>query len=251
VRRHERIRRIVGGVAHRISRLRASGGSLQEKWEGAVGGEASFWDDWLATQAFGDIAQYERRVDPDAPLEESLIVDRLRDLAGETISILDVGAGPLTTVGKTYPGKKLEIVAVDPLAAEYDEALSKAGVTSPVRTTFCHGERLLESFEPGSFDIAYAANALDHSYDPVGVIRNMLAIVKPGGFVLLTHKPNEAERKGYMGLHQWNFANRGGRFFIWNRENENDMTALLGEDADVDCAEVDGYVQCVIRKSGP
>jgi SAM-dependent methyltransferase len=248
VRRHQRIRHAAGAVAARISRLRTRKVSTRERWAGAIAGEATFWDDWLATKAFGDVDQYERRLDPAAALEEALIVDRLGHFPQRTISILDVGAGPLTTVAKTFPGKELTIVAVDPLADEYDAILARAGVTPPVRTTLCHGERLLESFEPSSFDIAYAANALDHSYDPFVVIRNMLVVVKAGGFVLLTHKRNEAERKGYLGLHQWNFENRDGRFFIWDRTAEQDVTDSLAGEADVDCAEVDGYVQCVIRK---
>jgi SAM-dependent methyltransferase len=248
VRRHERLRRAAGAVAARISGLRTSRLSTRERWAGAIAGEATFWDDWLATKAFGDVNQYERRLDPAAQLDEVLIADRFRHFPERTISILDVGAGPLTTVGKTYPGKDLRIVAVDPLAGEYDAILARAGVTPPVRTTLCHGERLLEKFDPSSFDIAYAANALDHSYDPVVVIQNMVVVVKPGGFVLLTHKRNEAERKGYLGLHQWNFENRDGRCFIWNRTSEQDLTEVLTDGADVDCAEVDGYVQCIIRK---
>jgi SAM-dependent methyltransferase len=249
IRSHERLRRAAGAIVASLSRLRTRRLTTRERWERAIPYESNFWADWLATKAFDDVAQYERRVDPSAVLDEALITDRFKDLPEGKVTILDVGAGPLTTVGKTYPGRQLQIVAIDPLAEAYDRTLAEAGVTPPVRTEAGEGERLLEAFEPSSFDIAYAANALDHSYDPVLVIRNMLEVVKPGGFVLLTHRQNEAESKGYLGLHQWNFENRHGRFFIWNQTSGNDVAELLGDSADVQCSEHDGYVECVIRKN--
>ncbi len=221
--------------------------TTHERWEKAIPYEATFWEDWLATKAFDDVAQYKRRTDPEAVLDEALITERFVDLSADEVAILDVGAGPLTTIGKVYQGKRLRIVAVDPLAENYDRILAAAGVTPPVRTESGEGERLLEKFEPASFDIAYAANALDHSYDPVLVIENMLDVVRPGGVVLLTHKRNEAESKGYLGLHQWNFENREGRFFIWNRAARQDVSALLESRAEVCCFDEGEYVQCVIR----
>lgn len=238
----------MGAAAARISSVRTRKLTTRERWERAISYEAKFWEDWLATKSFQDVEEYEKRLDPASAIEEELITERLEDLPDETISILDVGAGPLTTVGKTFPGKRLQITAVDALAADYDRILSAAGVTPPVRTELCHGERLLEKFAPSSFHIAYAANALDHSYHPVLVIKNMLEVVKPGGFVVLTHRRNEAESKGYLGLHQWNFEQRRGRLFVWNRGGEHDINAILGDQADVHCRDREGYVECVIRK---
>ena len=248
IRRHQRLRRSVGTVVAKVSSVRARTLTVRQRWDRAISYESTFWEDWLATKSFEDVEEYEKRLDPESPLEEELITDLFGHLPDETILILDVGAGPLTTLGKTYPGKKVDITAVDALAAEYDRILSGAGVTPPVRTQLCHGERLLETFTPSSFHIAYAANALDHSYDPILVIRNMLAVVKTAGFVVLSHRRNEAESKRYLGLHQWNFDHRGGRFLIWNRAQEHDMTTLLEDEADVQCRERDSYVECVITK---
>jgi SAM-dependent methyltransferase len=229
-------------------RLRNRKLTTRGRWDRAIPYEANFWEDWLATKAFDDVAQYDSRLDPAFPLTDPLVTERLDTFSDATVTILDVGAGPLTSLGKTYPGKQLQIVAVDALADEYDRALASANVTPPVRTELCHGERLLERFEPSSFHIAYASNALDHSYDPLLVIRNMLEVVRPGGFVLLVHRRNEAERKGYLGLHQWNFENRCGRFVVWNRSSEQDVTGLLEDEADVQCRDEDGLVVCVIAK---
>ena len=42
---------------------------------------------------------------------------------GVTVRVLDVGAGPLTALGKVWPGRTLELTAVDPLADEYNAIL--------------------------------------------------------------------------------------------------------------------------------
>jgi SAM-dependent methyltransferase len=238
----------VGPVAAKFLGLRNRRLTVRGRWDRAISYEANFWEDWLATKAFGDVEQFDKRLDPAAPLEDPLVTRRLDELADETITILDVGAGPLTSLGKTYPGKRLQIVPVDALAEEYDRLLAAANVTPPLRTLPCHAERLVEMFDASSFHIAYASNALDHSYDPVTAIKNMLRVVRPGGFVLLAHRRNEAESKSYLGLHQWNFENRDGRFVIWNRSGAHDVTDLLEHEADVHCRDEDGSVECVIAK---
>jgi hypothetical protein len=115
-------------------------------WRGkGVDHEVDFWTRWFGTKGLHWPDDYRRRLDPEAELDEPLIVDRLGDL-GEEVAILDVGAGPLTALGKTYPGKTLRITPVDPLAPEYDKLLDEFGVDPPVRTIFCPGEGLLDRF---------------------------------------------------------------------------------------------------------
>jgi SAM-dependent methyltransferase len=147
----------------------------------------------------------------------------------EEVTILDVGAGPLTWLGYRYPGKKLTIVPVDPLADEYDRLLRNAGLEPPVRTIRVAGEALLEHFQPASFDIAYATNALDHSADPLTIISNMVTVVRPGGAVVLRHKRNEGQSARYSGLHQWNFDAVDEGLLLWNEAVEvNVGSALAG-----------------------
>jgi ubiquinone/menaquinone biosynthesis C-methylase UbiE len=47
------------------------------------------------------------------------------------------------------------------------------------------GEALLDVFLENSFDIVYSANALDHAYDPLLCIKNMLKVCKPEGWILI------------------------------------------------------------------
>jgi SAM-dependent methyltransferase len=248
VRRHERLRRAAGRIVGALSRVRTRRLSVRDRWSRSIAYESDFWDDWLATHAFGDEEQYRARLDPSTPVSERLLVECLESIPEREVAILDVGAGPLTTVGRTFPEKELSITAVDPLAGAYDASLARAGVTPPVRTVEGHGERLLEQFAPGTFDLAYAANALDHCYDPMLVIRNMVEVVRPGGRVVLLHRRNEAEAKDYLGLHQWNFDVVDGRFVIWDRREELDVARELGAEAEVAATLAGGEVACLITR---
>jgi hypothetical protein len=89
------------------------------------------------------------------------------------------------------------------------------------------GEELPEHFGSRRFDIAYAVNALDHSADPFTIISNMVAVVRPGGIVLLRHKRNEGESARYGGLHQWNFDVAGDSLLVWNNAVEVNVGSAL------------------------
>jgi SAM-dependent methyltransferase len=155
-------------------------------------------------------------------------------------------------LGKTYPGKKLRITPVDALAREYDRLLAKVGVEPPIRTRYCPGERLLDEFRPGEFDLAYARNSVDHSYDPGAIVHNMVRLVRPGGYVLLRHVRREGEHMNYSGFHQWNFDIEDGHLVLWNRVAKRDLTAELEPEASVDAfpddAEGEDWVVAVIRR---
>jgi SAM-dependent methyltransferase len=202
-------------------------------WRARRKSEVDFWADWLAgapgTEQWGwDRAQ---RLDPATAIRDALVREELDRLARDEVSILDVGAGPLTSLGYRYPGRALRIVPVDPLADDYDRLLGEAGLEPPIRTTLVAGEALVEHFGHRSFDIAYAANSLDHSADPLTIISNMVSVVRIGGAVLLRHKRNEGESARYGGLHQWNFDAVDGRLLLWNDTVEIDVGSALEERA--------------------
>lgn len=76
-------------------------------------------------------------------------------------------------------------MAIDPLADHYNKLLQSFGIDVPVVTRFGSGETLLDLFKPQSFHIVHSFNALDHAYDPVLTIKNMLTQCKPSGHVVL------------------------------------------------------------------
>ena len=200
-------------------------------WRSRTSSEVDFWAGWLVgapgTEQWA--SDREARLDPDTTIRDPLVRAELERNPAEEVSILDVGAGPVTRLGYRYPGKKLTIVPVDPLADEYDRLLRDAKLDPPIRTVRVAGEALAEHFGSRRFDIAYATNSLDHSADPLTIISNMGAVVRAGGVVLLRHKRNEGDSARYGGLHQWNFDVVDDGLVVWNNAVQvNVGTALEG-----------------------
>jgi SAM-dependent methyltransferase len=207
-----------------------------------VAHELGFWSAWFDGEGGRWAEDYRNRLRPDRPIEDSLVTQRLAELEQESVTILDVGAGPISRLGTIYPGKVIQLVAVDPLADHYDQLLRSAGIVPEGRTVKCHGERLLDRFRPASFDVAFAANAVDHSYDPLQIIRNMLEVVRPDGVVLLRHIRNEGERQQYVGPHQWNFDVEGDHLILWTPTIRHDLTDELRDQARVSAKIESGEV---------
>jgi SAM-dependent methyltransferase len=198
-------------------------------WRARRSNEVEFWAAWLVgapgTEQWA--SDRESRLDPDAQITDPLVRAELERNPASAISIIDCGAGPVTSLGYRYPGKTLTIVPVDPLADEYERLLHDAGLDPPIRTIRVAGEELLEHFGPRTFDIAYAVNSLDHSADPFTIISNMVAVVRVGGVVLLRHKRNEGESARYGGLHQWNFDVVDDSLLVWNNAVEVNIGSAL------------------------
>jgi SAM-dependent methyltransferase len=218
--------------------------------------EVDYWQNWLATEGRGKWADdYKYRFDPTSEVADPALRDVLTRLPERQISILDVGAGPVSRIGYRFPGKTLSLTAVDPLADDYNRLLKQHRAVAPARVERLEGERVLEHFGPARFDVAYSCNALDHAVDPVPIIQNMIGVVRPDGYVVLRHVRNEAIRQAYVQLHQWNFDEREGRFVIWRPGRAFDLSGMLATVADTYCTtefnddDADGgWVVCVMRK---
>jgi SAM-dependent methyltransferase len=115
------------------------------------------------------------------------------------------------------------------------------------------GEELALTFPADSFDIVHCANALDHCYDPLAVLDNMLVIARQGGRLLLSHLVDEGEAQRYLGLHQWNLRQDNRHLILWNRVTRCDVTDHLRDRAVVECRSTvrrsRPHVECVIIKS--
>jgi SAM-dependent methyltransferase len=221
-------------------------------WVRGIGDELRFWDSWLASRGLQWPEDYARRMDPEAPLDPR-VAELAPGLARDrTLRVLDVGAGPVTMLGHRAPdGLAVEITATDPLAPHYAGLLARHGAAPPVATGFAPAEDLLLFVPAEGFDLVHCRNALDHSFDPLRGIAQMLGAARIGGAVLLSHFEDEAEREGYAGLHQWNFTLRGGRFVIWNRGISVDVAEALPCPCRIACRAADGGVEALIEKAGP
>ena len=201
--------------------------STKFKWEAGIKSEVQYWDAYFRTKGLKWADTYKLRFDPDLPLQPrpaALLPPQ------SEIHILDVGAGPLTCLGKKHEGKNVQITAVDPLADEYDKILEKHQIQPLVRTQKLTAEHLTNRFSPNSFSLVFARNCIDHSFNPEEAILKMIDVAKKNGYVLLEHRPNEAENENYLGLHQWNFSmSADGDFLISSKSETVNMTRKYAE----------------------
>jgi len=196
------------------------------RWQAGITPETDFWDNYIATRGGLWPEDFQLRMDPALHLQEH-ITEILDIPLGCDIHVLDVGAGPLTYVGKIWPGYKINITAVDPLADEYNQMFQKYGITPLVMTQAGKAEELVARFGTNRFDLVHARNCIDHAHDPVRAIEQMVSVAKPGGIVHLHHAVNEADTEGYCGFHQWNFHGTTEWFYISNQMQTINMTLRL------------------------
>ena len=119
--------------------------------------------------------------------------------------VLDVGCGPLSPLAWGAEQGLIEVVAVDPLADEYNALLDELGVDYPIRPAVGRGEALFEQFGQ-DFDFVYTRNALDHAHSPARCIEEICSVLRPGGLLYLEGFFNEGTRNRWGGLHQWDLA---------------------------------------------
>jgi SAM-dependent methyltransferase len=201
--------------------------------------EIQFWRDWFQTGGSEWPWEYRDRLDTELPIQPHVAtyIDRL---PAERVRILDVGAGPLTALGKRHAPKQLEIVATDLLAPEYDRLFAELGDEPPLRTVYADAARLVEQFGRDAFDVVHGQNCVDHTIDPLQAIDQMVAITKPGGYVVLYHAENEGLHERYTQLHQWDFTCKDGSFVIGDRNGRvTDVTRRLAATCDVECLRLD------------
>lgn len=245
------IRKILGNLRRRLKqesvhRKRQRGEVQALDWKAGLLEENDFWTRALTDpERNWNINEYRERTNPDFELQPELRA-LIPAPEGATVRILDVGAGPLTRIGKKWPGRQLEIIATDPLAEKYNELLKRLKVPSLVPVTVADAEKLTETFPRNHFDLAYASNCLDHSYDPVLSIQQMVEVVKPGHCVYLWHFANEGKKECYQGLHQWNFDSDGNRFLISDGRVTHSLGEKLGTTAEITCEQTEAFNNQVV-----
>jgi len=201
------------------------------KWRIGLTDEIAFWEGFIASNyapvnGTPPTVEGRTRCDPGSPLSDELKA-LVAHINSPVIRILDVGCGPLTRVGKTMEGKRIELFCVDPLAEVYTELCRKHRVPVPVPVQKGEAETLGELFGSESFDLIHANNCLDHAYDPVRAIQLIVDLLRPGCSLYLRHEMNVAETAGYMGLHQWNFRTENGDMVIAGRGKGVNMNELF------------------------
>lgn len=100
------------------------------------------------------------------------------------MSLLDVGSGPgsitLDLAELVAPGT---VVGIEPVAAPLEEARRAAAERGDTRTRFAEADVLRLPYDDASFDVVHAHQVLQHLTDPVGALREMRRVCRPGGIV--------------------------------------------------------------------
>jgi ubiquinone/menaquinone biosynthesis C-methylase UbiE len=103
-----------------------------------------------------------------------------RFVAGATV--LDVGCGPgtitLDIARRVAPGR---VLGVDASADVIEQA--RADAVEVENVEFATGDIYALDFADASFDVVHAHQVLQHVPDPVGALREMRRVCKPGGVV--------------------------------------------------------------------
>lgn len=205
-----------------------------ELWLKGIGPEIKFWDNYMKEKEngiYGSGYQWTVERDKKFTLEE----DIPREAMGG-YSFLDVGSGPFSRCGISTDKVMLEATSVDPLAYTYNELKHKHGIDNGVEIQFEFAETLNESYKENSFDMVHMSNSLDHSFDPIHIIWQLLYVCKIGGKIILRHTENEAKRANYTDFHLWNLSlhNAENSFVIWRENKRYDICKMFGEYADIE-----------------
>jgi SAM-dependent methyltransferase len=162
-----------------------------EQWEANLNDEFADACKWFTAAGNGETEPREDiawRLNPAADFSQrEYIGEYLRPNAppGAAVSILDVGAGPMTFLPKAWVTRTVRITAIDPLAERYGEILRAGSLAAPVPTLPGKAETLRDTFAENHFDAVFTRNAFEQFQDPLLGLRQMLAVVKPGRWVLV------------------------------------------------------------------
>jgi SAM-dependent methyltransferase len=191
---------------------------LEQKWETGKESEKSFWSGVMSPGSIDAEFENGRTISDD--LLWAFILNPKAGSDPGPLKVLDVGCGPISKVGSRWPGRPVELTCVDPLAETYNELLDKNCPGIKHRPIYGVGEKLKEQFGDETFDIVFSLNALDHSYNPLCAIKNMVSVTKDHGMTYFIVSEREADHWNYEGMHQWNFYTEKGRLMLSNRDTE-------------------------------
>lgn len=193
-------------------------------WLNGIKDEISFWDTLFASKG-ESIGLSSKEFDQYVQFEPPFKLDSL--LKDKETRMLDVGSGPYSSCGIKTDKTNLSFVAVDPLAFIYKQLKDKYKIKTKVNPITGMVEFLSSQFAENEFDFVHMSNSLDHSFDPMLGIRQMLYVCKIGGKLILRHHDNEAEHANYSGFHQWNLSLENNKFIIWRKDKRVDVAKEL------------------------
>jgi SAM-dependent methyltransferase len=217
--------------------------SYLETWFNGISSELHFWKHYIETKGIEWRTDWKDLISND----RKFVLEKY--LNSETTRFLDAGSGPFSSCGLKTSKTRLDFYACDPLAYIYKALKIKNGISTGITPEFAMVERLVEKYGTNNFDIVHMRNALDHSFNPLIGIIQMLSVCKIGGKVILQHAKNEAENANYSGFHQWNICIEISEFVVWRPGIKYNVTKILKGYADVLIENSgDNWVGAVLEK---
>ncbi len=194
--------------------------------------EINFWDHALSVERKQKWITELIEPNTRANIFPRLLLSHLKELkrgGSEHIKVLDVGCGPLSRLAWGAEQNLFDLVAVDPLAKEYNALLKKYKISFPIKAIKGTGESLLKTFSKESFDIVYSGNALDHARNVKKCVNSIYKILKKNGFLFLEGFIKEGTHSHWQGLHQHDLTIEDGELIRYNRKGyKTNITADLG-----------------------
>lgn len=109
------------------------------------------------------------------------------------MAVLDVGCGPgsvtLDLAASVAPGP---VVGIEPEASVLETARAAAVTRGDTLTSFVEADVMALPWADDSFDVVHAHQVLQHLADPVGALREMGRVCRPGGIVAVRDADYEA-----------------------------------------------------------
>lgn len=119
--------------------------------------------------------------------------------------VLDVGCGPgsitLDLARRVSPGEVVGVDTSGPVVAQARSTAEAAGSSA----RFEVADAMELPFEDGGFDVVHAHQVLQHVPDPVGLLREMVRVTRPGGLVAVRDADYEAMTwaPAHPGITRW------------------------------------------------
>ena len=225
----------------------SAGGDNYRIWLSAIVDELEFWYLTIATDGGNWSDSYKERLSSGRIFQYASYVEHINSTE---LHVLDVGAGAISAIGDYLPGVQIHLTVTDALAPAFNAILDDCGIIPPNVVQHCDAERIVQKFGQDSFHFINASNCIDHCYDPILAIQNMVKAVKQDGVILLGHHDNVAEQENYTGLHQWNLTSEEGRLVVWNKAEKHYADEFIDEPIEVSIKrdDVNNWFTTIIKK---
>src|SRR5262245_11496928 len=104
-----------------------------EAWARGIPSELDFWESYLSSRGDQWPDDFAARFDAYHPVgKRDPELEAILAAKGPAAEVLDVGAGPVSSLGKIGPCGRVRLQALDPLALPYARMLQRRGLVPPV-----------------------------------------------------------------------------------------------------------------------